>query len=38
MRYANQLPGQIKSLIVALERDKPHWKARKLRERIFLLP
>ena len=34
VRYANQLPGQIESLIVALKRDKPHWGARKLRELI----
>jgi len=24
-RYANQLPGQVESLIVSLKRDKPHW-------------
>ncbi|HEY1385613.1 MAG TPA: IS481 family transposase [Dongiaceae bacterium] len=32
VRYANQLAGQIESLIVSLKRDKPHWGARKLRE------
>lgn len=32
VRYANQLPGQIESLIVAAKRDKPHWGARKIRE------
>ena len=32
VRYANQLPGQIESLIVRLKRDKPHWGARKIRE------
>src|SRR5919109_2319332 len=32
VRYANQLPQQIESLIVNLKRDKPHWGARKLRE------
>ena len=32
MRYANQLPQQIESLIVRLKRDKPHWGARKIRE------
>lgn len=32
VRYANQLPAQIESLIVGLKRDKPHWGARKLRE------
>ena len=32
MRYANQLPPQVESLIVSLKRDKPHWGARKIRE------
>jgi transposase InsO family protein len=32
VRYANQLPQQIESLIVGLKRDKPHWGARKIRE------
>jgi transposase InsO family protein len=32
VRYANQLPAQVESLIVNLKRDKPHWGARKLRE------
>ena len=32
VRYANQLPQQIESLIVELKRDKPHWGARKIRE------
>ena len=32
VRYANQLPHQIESLIVKLKRDKPHWGARKIRE------
>src|SRR5215471_8318830 len=32
VRYANQLPHQIESLIVQLKRDKPHWGARKIRE------
>ena len=32
VRYANQLPHQIESLIVTLKRDKPHWGARKIRE------
>jgi transposase InsO family protein len=32
VRYANQLPAQVESLIVALKREKPHWGARKLRE------
>ena len=32
VRYANQLPDQVERLIVDLERDKPHWGARKIRE------
>lgn len=32
VRYANQLPPQIDSLIVACKQDKPHWGARKIRE------
>ena len=32
MRYANQLPPQVESLIVACKRGKPHWGARKIRE------
>lgn len=32
VRYANQLPQQIESLIVTLKREKPHWGARKIRE------
>ena len=32
VRYANQLPAQVESLIVSLKRDKPHWGARKIRE------
>lgn len=32
VRYANQLPGQIESLIVRLKSEKPHWGARKIRE------
>jgi len=32
VRYANQLPTQIESLIVTLKREKPHWGARKIRE------
>ena len=35
VRYANQLPQQIESLIVGLKRDKPHWGARKLRELLI---
>ena len=32
IRYANQLPHQIESLILAVKREKPHWGARKIRE------
>src|SRR6266436_8420744 len=32
VRYANQLPQQIESLIVRLKAEKPHWGARKIRE------
>jgi transposase InsO family protein len=32
VRYANQLPAQIESLIVRLKGEKPHWGARKIRE------
>jgi transposase InsO family protein len=32
IRYANQLPGQIESLIVRCKQDKPHWGDRKIRE------
>ena len=32
VRYANQLPHQVESLIVTLKQEKPHWGARKIRE------
>jgi transposase len=32
VRYANQLPRQIESLIVVAKRDKPHWGARTICE------
>ena len=32
VRYANQLPPQIESLIVTCKHNKPHWGARKIRE------
>jgi len=35
VRYANQLPAQVESLIVACKRDKPHWGARKIRELLI---
>jgi hypothetical protein len=31
VRYANQLPQQLESLIVQLKAEKPHWGARKIR-------
>ena len=30
VRYANQLPPQIETLIITLKREKPHWGARKV--------
>lgn len=35
IRHANQLPGQLASLIVSFKRDKPHWGARKIRELLL---
>ena len=32
VRYANQLPAQIETLIVQLKAEKPNWGARKIRE------
>jgi transposase len=32
VRYANQLPQQLETLIVRLKGEKPHWGARKIRE------
>src|SRR5690349_17694280 len=32
VRYANQLPQQLETLIVRLKNEKPHWGARKIRE------
>lgn len=32
VRYANQLPQQVESLIVRCKQEKPHWGARKIRE------
>ena len=32
VRYANQLPPQVETLIVQLKTGKPHWGARKIRE------
>ena len=35
VRYANQLPEQIEAAILAAKREKPHWGARKIRERLL---
>lgn len=35
VRYANQLPPQIEAEIVRLKRHKPHWGARKIREKLL---
>jgi putative transposase len=35
VRYGNQLPFQIETCIVAIKRDKPHWGARKIRDRLI---
>jgi transposase len=35
VRYANQLPQQIESVIVRLKNEKPHWGARKIRELLI---
>ena len=35
VRYANQLPRQIESLIVRCKQEKPHWGARKIRELLL---
>ena len=34
-RYANQLPPQVEAAIVAAKKEKPHWGARKIRERLL---
>lgn len=34
-RYANQLPPQVESAIVAAKREKPNWGARRIRERLL---
>ena len=36
-RHANQLPVQIETLIVRCKKDKPHWGAPKIRERLARL-
>jgi transposase InsO family protein len=32
VRYANQLPAQVETLILRFKGEKPHWGARKIRE------
>ena len=34
-RYGNRLPIQVETAIVTLKREKPHWGARKIREKLF---
>jgi transposase InsO family protein len=34
-RYANQLPEAVEAAIVAAKRERPHWGARKIRERLL---
>ncbi len=34
-RYANQLPMPVEAAIVMAKREKPHWGARKIRERLL---
>jgi len=34
-RYGNQLPQQVETAILHLKREKPHWGARKIRERLL---
>jgi transposase InsO family protein len=32
VRYADQLPDPVEAMIVRCKKDKPHWRARKIRE------
>jgi transposase InsO family protein len=34
-RYANQLPEPVEAAMVAAKHEKPHWGARKIRERLL---
>lgn len=34
-RYANQLPAAVEAAIVVAKREKPHWGARKIHERLL---
>jgi len=36
-RYGNQLPQQIEAAIINLKREKPHWGARKIHEKLLRL-
>ena len=36
-RYGNQLPAQIEAAIVNLKKEKPHWGARKIHEKLLRL-
>jgi transposase InsO family protein len=35
VRYGNQLPMQVETMIVTCKREKPHWGARKIRELLL---
>ena len=34
-RYGNQLPVQVDTAILNLKQEKPHWGARKIREKLL---
>jgi transposase InsO family protein len=34
-RYGNQLPVQVETAILTLKQDRPHWGARKIREKLL---
>jgi len=34
-RYANQLPEPLEAAIVSAKREKPHWGAREIRDRLL---
>jgi transposase InsO family protein len=34
VRYGNQLPSQLETMIVTCKREKPHWGARKIRQML----
>jgi hypothetical protein len=33
--YANQIPEQVEAAMVTAKREKPHWGAREIRERLL---